>query len=177
MADPASFVPSRPSFATQSGALLRKNIRYQKKNWCAPQLGGFRGAAAAAQHFRGTLRGLRLLTCSAAARAAAAQENQLLPGAHAAGLLGRAWRCVCAASAWATGAALCGAAGTTHPFAPLRPRRAVVSFVINNILLNQPAFKCGCLCSAYTTPDGKYTFQFSQARTPGACFSTLSCSV
>jgi hypothetical protein len=51
----------------------------------------------------------------------------------------------------------------------------VVSFVINNILLNQPAFKCGCLCSAYTTPDGKYTFQFSQARPPGLCFSGRAC--
>ena len=61
MADPALFVPSKPSFLTQSGALLRKNIRYQKKNWCA--------ACVAAGHLgwrgEGTLARLRLLTRSA----------------------------------------------------------------------------------------------------------------
>ena len=51
---------------------------------------------------------------------------------------------------------------TTAP--PLPVSRAVVSFVINNVLLNTPDFKCGCLCTAYTTPDGAFTFSYSNVR-------------
>jgi hypothetical protein len=41
----------------------------------------------------------------------------------------------------------------------------VVSFVINNILLNQPSFKCGCRCTEYETPNG-YKFDLASARAP-----------
>jgi hypothetical protein len=31
--------PSRAAFLTQAGALLRKNVRYQRQNWCAAERG------------------------------------------------------------------------------------------------------------------------------------------
>jgi ABC-type Na+ transport system ATPase subunit NatA len=34
----------------------------------------------------------------------------------------------------------------------------VLSFVVNEILFAQPQLRCGCLCTAYTPPDGGYTF-------------------
>jgi hypothetical protein len=49
----------------------------------------------------------------------------------------------------------------------------VVSFVINNILLNQPDFKCGCLCKEYTTDDGNYTFAFEDVR----CVCVARCAL
>jgi hypothetical protein len=46
---------------------------------------------------------------------------------------------------------------------PARCPRAVVSFVINNILLSGAEYQCGCLCKEYTAPDG-YVFAFANVR-------------
>jgi hypothetical protein len=61
-----SFVPSKPSFATQSGALLRKNIRYQKKNWCVASRRSGAPPRLRGRHHRGASGGpRRRLACSA----------------------------------------------------------------------------------------------------------------
>ena len=37
--EPPLAAATRPSFATQAGALTRKNLRYQQKNWCVKSPG------------------------------------------------------------------------------------------------------------------------------------------
>jgi ABC-type Na+ transport system ATPase subunit NatA len=37
----------------------------------------------------------------------------------------------------------------------------VLSYVVNEVLFAQPQLRCGCLCTAYTTPDGGYTFKLA----------------
>ena len=44
----------------------------------------------------------------------------------------------------------------------------VVSYVINNLLLNSPDFQCGCLCTQYTTPDGTYSWSFNNVSAPAS---------
>ena len=39
-----------------------------------------------------------------------------------------------------------------------------MSYVINNLLLNSADLQCGCLCTQYTTPDGTYSWSFSNVR-------------
>jgi hypothetical protein len=52
---------------------------------------------------------------------------------------------------------------------PARCPRAVVSFVINNILLSGAEYQCGCLCKKYTAPNSTlrpdgYVFDFAEVR-------------
>jgi hypothetical protein len=83
--------PSRAAFATQAGALLRKNLRYQRQNWC---VGGRRAGRAAAARDKRQRSSARTFSAPTAEALTHAQENQLLPGAHAAGLLRRPRKCV-----------------------------------------------------------------------------------
>ena len=39
-----------------------------------------------------------------------------------------------------------------------------MSFVLNDVLFAMDDFKCGCRCSAYTTPDGFQTFTVTDVR-------------
>jgi hypothetical protein len=74
-ASTSSYDAKRATFLTQSGALARKNLRYQQKNWHAAG-SSFRCAAPTADAH------------------CAWQAHQLLPGAHAARVHHRAGRFV-----------------------------------------------------------------------------------
>jgi hypothetical protein len=156
--------PLKASFSVQAGALLRKNLRYQRKNWCV-QRGRQRGRQRGAGEHAPQPQILRRLTCALSALCAPAAPT-------AASCSRRSSSPSCwAVRAPAAAAPRRGSTKVPHTRTPLTPSshlsarrpRAVVSFVINNILLSGAEYKCGCLCKEYTAPDG-YVFAFANVR-------------